>query len=185
MLVGVDETDAAVDADLSFEDVSAAIPDMWESGNFPVVSDVTGSYGGVAVYQPVALAAGTGCLGHRPNTQVGQTPQKLARQLARLPRSTVVQAPTPVHAFGRDAVHLRLRIDQHCGEGVYRVAQTQYGGHGISYGDIHKDVVMDFWVEDVRKVPLVVETWHQEGASSQMVDDIARTRDSITFVTGG
>ena len=63
--------------------------------------------GGVAAYQPLALAAGSGCTGDDPNTNVGQTPEALVQQLAQLPRSTVVQPPKPTEAFGHDAIHLR------------------------------------------------------------------------------
>jgi hypothetical protein len=45
-------------------------------------------------------------------------------------------------------------------------------------------VVIDFWVVDLDGVPVVVDMWHQDDASSQLVDRIARTRDSISFVTG-
>ena len=45
-------------------------------------------------------------------------------------------------------------------------------------------MVIDFWVVDLVGVPVVVDMWHQEDASSKLVDRIARTRDSITFATG-
>ena len=44
---------------------------------------------------------------------------------------------------------------------------------------------MDFWVVDLDGTPVVVEMWHDEDASSELLDKIARTRDSITFVTTG
>jgi hypothetical protein len=195
LLVGVDANDVPIDADLSFGEQtgSGGAPKSWRSDNYPVLSDETGHYGGVAVYQPTALAAGTGCLSDSANTHVGQTPQQLARQLARLPHSTVLQSPTPVQAFGHQAVHVRVRINNDCADDIYRVAMTLRGGHGISYGHA-SETVMDFWVEDVGAgrpqvddvggVPVVVETWHQQGASNQLLDEIASTRDSITFVTG-
>jgi hypothetical protein len=68
------------------------------------------------------------------------------------------------------------------GEG-YRVAETVRGGHDITYQDAADDVVIDFWVVDLDGVPVVVDMWHEGDASSQLVDQIARTRDSITFVT--
>jgi hypothetical protein len=179
MLAGLDATALAlIDADITFDDAG------WHSGNYPVLSD-EGAYGGVAVYRPSALAARTGCDSDAPNTEVGETPQSLAQQLAQLPRSTVVQSPTPVQAFGREAVHLRLRIDNDCGDRVYRVAETLRGSHGISYSDTPHKVVIDFRVVEVAGVPVVVEMWHDDDASSELVDRIARTRDSITFVTGG
>lgn len=178
MLVGVDDTGVAIDADLTFDGAG------WNGSSYPVLSD-NEIYGGVGVYRPTALAAGTGCISDEPNTDVRETSRALAKQLAQLPRSTVVQAPTPVQAFGRDAVHLQLRIDNDCGDEGYRVAETLRGGHGISYGLIPKKVVIDFWVVDVAGVPVVVDMWHEDDASTQLVDQIARTRDSIGFVTGG
>jgi hypothetical protein len=178
MLVGNGVTGVAIDADLTLDSSD------WQNSNYPLVSDGT-SYGAVAIYQPLALAAGTGCLNDRVNDSLGHTPQAVARQLTRLPGSTVVQAPTPVQAFGRDALHLQSRITPDCGKGVYRVAMTLHSGHGISYGEPVKPVVIDFWVLDVRGTPVVVDTWHQVGSSSQLVDEIARTRDSISIVTGG
>jgi hypothetical protein len=178
MLVGDDASGTAINAHLT-------LYGSWEGDNFPVLRDASGRYGGVAVYRPLALAAGTGCLGDRANTHVGQKPQALAGQLARLPGSTVVVPPAPVEAFGHRAFHLQLQIDTAGCEGsdVYRVAETPNGGHGISYGDARVPVVVDFWVRDVHGVPVVVETWHKTGASSQMVSEIARTKDSITFVS--
>jgi hypothetical protein len=156
----------------------------WRIDNYPWLHDA-GKYGGLAVYRPSALAAGTGCLTDRPNTNVGRTPQLLAQQLARLPRSTLLQPPTPTQKLGRQAIHLQLRINPNCGTGVYRVAQTLLGGHGISYGRASAHVVIDFWVENVRGVPLVIETWHQDGASSHMVNEIARAVNTLTFTNGG
>ena len=178
MLVGDDAYGVAIYADVTLYGVAGG------SSDDLVLPDGTGSHGGLAVYRP-ALAAGTGCLNDHPNTQVDQTPERLAQRLARLPRSTVLQAGRPVQAFGRHAIHLRLRIHPDCGKGVYRVAETIDGGLGISYGRPSTPVVIDFWVENVRAVPAVVETWHQEGASHQLVHQIARSRRSITFVPHG
>jgi hypothetical protein len=178
MPVGVDDTGAAVDANLTFDHV-------WLGGIYPATGDGTGKFGGVAVYQPLALAAGTGCQSDPPNTQVGQTPHQLAQQLAQLPQSTVIQSPTRMQKFG-GAVHLQLRIISHCGSNDwYRVAETPRGDHGITYGfKPRRPVLIDFWVKDVEGTPIVVETWHQDGLSRHTVDQIARTRDSITFVIG-
>ena len=107
MLAGVGATGAALEADLTLDGAG------WTDGNYPVVSDGTHT-AGVAVYRPQALAAGSGCNGDNPNSDVGETSPALARQLAQLPRSTVVQAATQQRAFGRDTVHLRLRIDDRC-----------------------------------------------------------------------
>ena len=102
LLVGTDATGATIEADLTVEGPG------WDSGNFPVVE--TGAiYAGLGVYRPSALAAGSGCIGDAPNTDLRQSPRALARQLARLPESTVVQPVTPTEAYGYDAFHLRLR----------------------------------------------------------------------------
>lgn len=174
MLVGVSGTTSHY-ADLTFHE-------PWQGDNYPWLRDHAPRFGGLAVYQPLSISAGSGCLSDNPNSHVGHTPQKVAKQLAQLPRSTVLQAPTPVQAFGRDAVYLRTRIKNTCGSDIYRVADTINGGHGISYGNI-SETIMDFWVQDVGGVPVVVETWHQLGVSSHMLSEIASTRDSITFVT--
>ena len=181
MLVG-HTTGTSIHADITIAGAG------WQSDDFPVLSDA-GSYGAVAVYRPLALAAGTGCDTDKPNTKVAKTRHKLAQQLARLPWSTVIQAPTPVLAFGLPAVHLRLLINQQCGAGVYRVADTPRGGHGITYTSTYtgtaKAVVIDFWVVEVAGVPVVVDIWHDADAPRQLVGRIARTRDSIIFDTGG
>ena len=132
----------------------------------------------------MGLSAGTGCIeDNKLNTNVGDTPQTLAQQLAELPQSTVLQAPAPVRALGHDAIHLRLRINNNCGAGVYRVAETNLGTHGITYDPV-RPVVIDFWVLD-QGVPVVVETWHEINSPSGLVDDIAHTKDSVTLETGG
>ena len=107
---------------------------------------------------------------------VGETTQALAQQLAQLPQSTVVQPATPVQVFGHDAVHLQLRIAAETARTTeaYRVAETPRGSLGISYSDDLKDVVIDFWVVDLDGVPVVVDTWHEDDASSELVDRIAR-----------
>lgn len=178
MLVGDDAQGVAIYADVT-------LYGAWTASDHPVLSDSTGNYGGLAVYQPLALAAGTGCLSDKPNTRVGQTPEMLAEQLAQLPRSTVLQSPTRMLVFGRHVIHLQLRINPNCGKGVYRVAETIDGGHGISYGKSSTHVVIDFWVENVRGVPVVIETWRHDGAPNQMVHQIARSRMSITLEPGG
>jgi hypothetical protein len=177
MLVGENDAGAALYATITFDNTD------WQNGYYPVLL-AANSNGGVAVYWPVGLAAGTGCASDdRLNTNLGDTPQSLAQQLAQLPQSTVLQSPTPVQAFGRDAIHLRLRINNNCGPGVYRVAQTTRGDHGITYDPV-RAVVIDFWVVDHGK-PVVVETWHEINSPRWLVDDIAHTKDSITLESGG
>ena len=178
VLVGADATGAAIEADLTVEGPG------WESGNFPVVE--TGAiHAGLGVYEPSALAAGTGCSGDAPNFAVGETPRALADQLAQLPRSTVVQPVTATEAYGHDAFHLRLEIADDCPEGqAYRVAETPRGSRGISYSIVPETVVMDFWVLDLDGVPVVVDAWHQSDASADLLDQVAQARESIAFVTG-
>jgi hypothetical protein len=177
-LVGEDATGAVINA-------RATLYGPWGSADFPLISEGRNSYGGLAVYRPDGLAAGTGCLGGKETTQLGDTPRSLAQQLAELPRSTVLQPATPMQAFGRHAVHLRLRINADCGASVYRIADTINGGHGISYGPPSRRVIVDFWVEEVGRVPVVVESWHHVRAPREMVDQIARSVNTLTFVTGG
>jgi hypothetical protein len=161
---------------MTFDDVG------WLGDNYPVLTYPNGN-GGVAVYQPIGLSGGNGCFSdNKLNTNLGDNPRALAQQLAGLPQSTVLHAPAPVQAFGRDAVHLQLRIANSCGSGVYRVAETIRGGHGITYDPV-KPVVIDFWVTDEGGVPVVVESWHEDDAPSQVVDEVARTKDSIHFET--
>ena len=41
---------------------------------------------------------------------------------------------------------------------------------------------MDFWVLELDGVLVVVDSRHQVGASAELVNEIARARDSISFV---
>jgi hypothetical protein len=41
---------------------------------------------------------------------------------------------------------------------------------------------MDFWVLNLDGVPVVIDTWYQSGASTDLVDRITRASDSISFV---
>ena len=180
VFVGTDAAFGNIEAEWTVEGPN------WVGGDYALVSDRAGeSYAGFGVYQPRALADGTGCNNDRPNPHLGQTPQGLAAQLATLPRSTVVEPPTSTEAFGYDAFHLRLRIDVDC-PGWYRVAQAASGDRGITYpgvDDIPKNVVIDFWVLDLGGPPVVVDEWHNIDAPPELVDEATRARDSITFVT--
>jgi hypothetical protein len=175
MLVGYGDTGVAIHADLTFYD-------FWQSDNYPVLSDTGAFHGGLAIYQPTALVGGAACLDDKENINVGKTPEKLAQQLAELPRSKVVQPPTPVRAFGSHGVHLQVQIENNCSMGAYRVADTLRGGQNISYSEPPKKVVIDFWVVDVAGAPVVVDMWHEKGASIQLMDQIARTEHSIKLV---
>ena len=75
--------------------------DNWSDGDFPLVAERYGSvFGGIGVYQPSAIATGNGCLDSSTTSDLGDTPRVLAAQLARLPRSTVLQGPGATRAFG-------------------------------------------------------------------------------------
>jgi hypothetical protein len=175
MLVGVDDTGAPINADVTFYDT-------WMDGDFPMYQPgAKGSpVGGIAIYQPIALAAGTGCLSDLPDTNVAETPAQLAQQLARLPQSTLVQSPATSQASGRTVVHLSVRVNQQrCY--IYRVAETLHGNHGISFGP--DPVLLNFWVQSLGGIPVVIETWWEDNAPRQLRDQIALTEKSITFVT--
>ena len=78
---------------------------------------------------------------------------------------------------------MRLRIKDECPAGQgYRVAETARGSRGISYSDVPTRVTVDFWVVDIGTTSVVVDAWHQRGASADLVTQVAEVRDSITFV---
>jgi hypothetical protein len=182
ILVGSDEVGAPIAADLTFGGLG------WDAGNFPLLEDGE-SFGGVAAYQPLALAAASGCDDDLVNSNVEGSPLSLARQLAALPGVTVLQPAEPSELLDRYAVHVQIKIPQTCPEPqYYRVAETPRGGRGVTYDrpdQTWPPVVMDFWVMELAGKPLVVDTWYQQGSSAELVRRIAQTRDSITFVTGG
>jgi len=183
-VVGVDASSGAlIKADLTFED-----PD-WYSGGQPVLSTANESRNaGLGVLEAAALPSTSGCSpdDNTPATfhEAAATPGALGRQLAKLPSSTVVQAPTPTVAFGYDAVHLRLRIDTECPEkDVYVLATGDTESLGITYGAPWA-VVVDLLVVDVDGTPIVVASWHDADAPNRLVDEATHVRDSISFVTG-
>ena len=157
MLVGVDATGVAIDADLTFDGAG------WKGANFPVLSEYLATTAGWPSTSRLALAAGSGCTSDEPNTNVGETSQALAQQLAQLPRSTVVQPPNPCRRSATTpptcgcGSTTTARRDQ-----GYRVAETHRGSHGINYNVSPKDVVIDFWVVDLDGAPVVVDMWHDE-----------------------
>ena len=156
----------------------------WSEGDFPLAEDLGSTYAGIGVYQPQALAAGSGCLGDTMTSVLGRGPRRLAQQLAALPRSTVAEAPTPTRVFGHDGFHLRLEIRVECPT-FYRVAATPAGDRGITYTVLSgsaDDVVIDFWVLDVAGALVVVDEWHDLAASDSLVEQAARARTSIELV---
>ena len=176
LFIGRDADVEVIEADVTLDG-----PGWRNSGGYPLVSEGR-SRAGVGVYQPDALAGRSGCTSSweaRRTRDAGETPQDLARQLTRLPRSTVLQPPTPTEAFGRDAIHLKVRIDDNCPVPEnYQVAEDR----GITYSNLVQDIVLDFWVLDLGGGPVVVDMWHQAGSPAQLVDRVARARDSISFV---
>lgn len=183
VLVGVGATGERISADFTVRG------SRWLGGDYARVTDGNGANAGFGVYQPTALAAGSGCSQGRPASDVATTPEGLATQLAALPRSTVLREPSSTSAFGQTAVHLRLRIDVECRTGYYRVAEAPGGSRGISYspsGMPSADVVIDFWVLDLGVPrPVVVDLWHDVGASPALVRQAADARNSISFVGVG
>jgi hypothetical protein len=179
VLVGPDATGAAIRADLT-----VAGPG-WSAGDYPTVQD-GGTVGGFGVYRPDQIAAGSGCSEDVASIDVGDSPNALAQRLAELPGSTVVQPVTPREVLGQYALHLRLRIPQTCPVSeYYRVATTPRGHRGITKprpDKTYPSIVIDFWVIERAGVPVVVDSWHQAGASDKLVDRIAEARDSITFL---
>ena len=172
--------------------ISVVVPEsatLFGGGTGVTSKDDRTGFVGLDVLQARTLAGGASACaddtwaarGRQPAT----TPSALARQLARLPGSTVTQPVTSTTAFGYDAVHLRLRVNNGCpaGSGPYLVAEAD-SDFGLGYGDRPTDVVIDFLVVDVRGTPIVAALWNQVDASSALVQRAARVRDSIAFVTG-
>ena len=175
VLVGGDARGLVLEADLTLEA-------GWRAGNFPTTLEA-GKYGGFGVYRPWSLGAGSGCESDAPNADLGQSARALAQDLAKLPRSTVLQPIEPTKAWGYDAQHLRLRIQEDCGfDALYRVAETPRGTRGINYGYGSTGVVIDFWVLDLDGAAVVVDAWHQVDSSVGLVDKVTRAAESISFV---
>ncbi len=178
MFVGADPAGVKIEADLTVTGPN------WIAGEQPVVYEGD-TWAGVGVYQPDALAGVGPCSGDWQSRDASGNPQAMARQLVRLPRSTVVQPLTPTEAFGHDAIHVRLRIDDQCPLGEwYQVAASPAGVRGITYSNRTKEVLIDFWVVDLDGTAVVVDMWHQVDASTELVGRATQVRDSVNFVPG-
>jgi hypothetical protein len=185
VFVGSDTAGDKIEADLTMTN-----PDSnWSWSGQPVVHEPTvDTWAGVGVYQPRALAGLAPCSGDWQSRTAGGAPQSLARQLVRLPWSTVVEPPTQTEAFGHDAIHLRLQINDRCPwDEYYQIAKTKpaetlAGSRGISYGNTSKEVVIDFWVVDLGGTAVVVDMWHQVDSSVELVGRATEVLDSINFV---
>jgi hypothetical protein len=180
--VGQDGSGASISVYLTFDDQG------WFSTGHPTVSEYKATtWAGLGVLQPRALAGGTsGCTSDEWRTRSQEpapTPQALGEQLTRLPRSSVVQPLTTTEAFGYDGVHLRLHIDANCPPRQYYLVAESDGDLGITRARDPGQVVMDIWVVDVDGSPVMVASWHEPEASSDLVDKVTRVRDSIRFVT--
>lgn len=178
VVVGTAATRRTMEADITVDGDNWVVED-----DFPRASERSESaFAGVGVYQPSLLGAGTGCHGDARTTGALGTPVLLAQQLAQLPRSTVLVAPTRVRAFGRTVLHLRLRIDVEC-PSYYRVAETPVGARGITYTALGlEDVVIDFWVLNVAGTVIVVDEWHNVNASYALTSQAARARASVDLI---
>lgn len=176
MFAGVDTAFQRIEADMTVDGPG------WFSGDDPVIFE--GDYSaGVGIYRAERVAAASACNGDWQGRDAAQTPQRLARQLARLPMGTVVQPPTPIEAFGHLGMHLRMRIDQECPRGeLYNVVHGSLGDRAINYSVARRDVVIDFWVMDLDGTTVVVDEWHHIDAPQRLVDQATRARDSISFV---
>lgn len=180
--VGVAADGTRIDADLTLGGTH------WAASNYPVAYDGD-HFAGIGAYQAESVAGGCRmAAGFEP---AATEPQQLAQQLAGMPRSKVVQQPTPTTAFGHDALHLRMRVDANCGDGAAYLVANQAaaaGGRarGISYFDnrpaVSGTVVIDFWVVDVNGTTVVVDMFHTEDAPKALVDEAASALESIRFV---
>ena len=146
ILVGADPVGAPISADLTFAGTG------WSAGNFPLLGDGE-SFGGVGVYQPSALAAGSGCDGDLVTSNVEGSPSSLAQQLTTLPGSTVLQPAKPAELLGRPRLSRPGEDPSVLSQAqYYRVAETPRGGRGITYDrpdQTEPPVVMDFWVMEL------------------------------------
>jgi hypothetical protein len=187
VFVGSDTASETIEADLTMTNPTS----NWSWSGQPVVHEPTvDAWAGVGVYQPLALADVAPCSGDWQSRRASGTPQSLARQLVRLPWSTIVEPPTPTEAFGHDAIHLRLHINDRCPwDEYYQIAKAEAqpaeslaGSRGISYGTTSEEVVIDFWVVDLGGTAVVVDKWHQVDSSVELVDRATEVLDSIQFV---
>jgi hypothetical protein len=184
MAVGADDKGARIEAELTVKGPG------WLSGTQPVLSEAFRAgnpiTAGVGVYQPMTLAGGSGCTGSWKGRSPGATPLAMARQLTRLPWSQVVRRPTLTRAFGHDALHLQLQINDHCPlDEYYRLAETHSGPRGISYADKPRLVDIDLWIVDVDGTTVVVDMWHHVDTPSAMLEAARLARSSIRFETLG
>jgi hypothetical protein len=181
-----------IGVDRSGKPISVVVPadaTLFGGGTGVISENHHTSYVGLEALQPRSLAGGsTACYDDTwsaHSREPAGTAQGVARQLARLPGSTVVQPLTPTQALGHEAFHVRLRVNNGCpaGTGPYLVAEAD-SDFGLGYGKGPHDVFIDFLVVDVDGTPIVVALWHHADASSSLIHRAGQVRDSITFVAG-
>lgn len=164
----------------------------WEASSLPIFQDDAGQYGGAGAQLveqlPGAADYCSTTVGEPGWDAAGRTAatssRALAQQLAQLPSSTLVEPVTPTRAFGHDAFHLRLRIDDNCGDqGAYVVFRSGDQGLVISYNrGGERQVVVDVLVVDVDGTPAVTYYWYPRGADPRLAASVTSARDSISFV---
>jgi hypothetical protein len=173
--VGADGTN--IEADLTVHG------SHWTGSNNPVAFHGQ-EFAGIGVYHPDSVAGGCQMVAGLEPAAV--EPRQLVQQLAQMPRSHILQQPTPAKALGRGALHLRLQVDAACSGGAaYLVADDR----GISYFDEGQAgsgvVIIDFWVLDVNRTTVVVDMFHTKDAPRSLVAQAAAARESVTLVAKG
>lgn len=162
----------------------------WLPGSDPVMEPGRSetNWGGIAVFRPLAFARADGCGDWSGGSRTaGRTTDRVARQVATLPSATVLQAPSATVAFGHEAVHVRVRVDDSTCPSVYNwAADTLGSGHSLSYYyDFEREnrqAVVDALVVDVDGTPIVAALFHHSDATPEVVAEITSARDSISIV---
>ena len=93
-LVGQTATGAPIEADLSVAGQG------WQAGNYATLGDKTNT--GVGAYVPDALAAGSGCMGDEPTTDLASLPRPSPATSRRSRGARSSNPPTPGQALGHD-----------------------------------------------------------------------------------
>ena len=148
----------------------------WESADFAGwSSEAATATAGVGVYQPDALAAGTGCSGdwydQRRDAATRGGPGAAAGRGSRGARSSRRRrrprrsATTPSTCGCGSTTECRAPV-------LPRRRDARSGDRGITYprGHVPKEVVIDFWVVDLDGTPVVVDKWRNIDAPRELVD---------------
>jgi len=179
---------SSIEADMTF------LTDGWSGSDLPVVENDDEEYGGAGVQQPERLPGRADhCFGTVPHDdwdaasqEPASTSRALAQQFAELPSTQLVQPVTRTQAFGHEAFHLRIQVNDNCGErGGYPVFTSSLGLMAVSYRDQSDDLfrtLVDLLVVDLDGTPVVAYYWYEKGADPALVAEVTGVRDSITFV---